>query len=365
MLGEVTGGAGMVGQAAIGGIGQIELRALGMGLGDGGSVPVVHTGSVVMTSDSTAICAGEVIGDDGQDVLARGICWDRYSSPTISGSHTEEGVGLGSFTSTLTGLTPGTRYYVRAYAINATGVAYGEMNFFVVPDCHPIPYLPYSERFENYTGTTTAATGVEPNCWELVQEDVTMTDANRPQLYYRSDYAHSGSYSLLLNYRGVYAMPELSEDIPVKQVKLEMYLRQPKSYYALQVGVWEDDGTFVPVATFNNSGTGLEFVECDFSDYNGNGHRIAFRNISGDNTVRNYSYNYIDDIRLTNVCEEGIVFPYTEDFENRTASTTAATGVEPLCWDLVQEDVTMTDANRPQLYYRSDYAHSGNYSLLL
>ena len=233
----------------------------------------------------------------------------------------------------------------------------------VMYNCEPIT-LPYAENFDGFTSSTTAATGVEPTCWELVQSDVQMTEANRPQLYYRSDYAHSGKYSLLLNYRGVYAMPELSEDVSVKQVKLEMYLRQPKSYYALQVGVWEDNGTFVPVATFNNSGTGLEFVECDFSDYNGNGRRIAFRNISGDNTVRNYSYNYIDDVVLTDACQ-GIMLPYTEDFDSYTTSTTAATGVEPTCWELVQPDVQMTDANRPQLYYKSAYAHSGNYSLLL
>ena len=335
-------------------------------LGEGGNVPVVTTGRIRITGDSTATCEGAVTADGGDDVVARGICWNMYGSPTVSGSHTEEGVGLGSFTSMLTDLTPGTRYYVRAYATNATGTAYGEQTFFVVPDCHPIPYLPYSERFENYTGSTTAATGVEPNCWELVQEDVSMTDANRPQLYYKSDYAHSGSYSLLLNYRGVYAMPELSDHIPMKHVKLEMYLRQPKSYYALEVGVWEDDGTFVPVATFNNSSTGVEFVECNFSSYKGSGKRIAFRNISGDNTVRNYSYNYIDDIWLTDACSDGIMLPYSEDFDSYTTSTTAATGEEPMCWELVQSDVqTMTDANRPQLYYKSDYAHSGSYSLLL
>ena len=225
----------------------------------------------------------------------------------------------------------------------------------------------YFENFDSYTTSTTATTGVEPTCWELVQSDVQMTDANRPQLYYKSSYAHSGAYSLLLNYRGVYAMPALSEesDIPLNRVKLEMYLRQPKSYYALQVGVWEDDGTFVPMATFNNSGTSIEFVECDFSSYTGNGKRIAFRNISGDNTVRNYSYNYIDDITLTEIpyTECSITLPYSENFDSYTESTATATGVEPDCWELVQEDVQMTDANRPQLCYKSSYAHSGNYSL--
>ena len=231
--------------------------------------------------------------------------------------------------------------------------------------CPEIATLPYTEDFESHTTITTASTGVEPTCWDLVHSDVQMTAANRPQLYYKSDYAHSGKYSLLLNYRGIYAMPELSEEISVKQVKLEMYLRQPKSYYALEVGVWEDNGNFVPVTTFNNSGTGIEFVECDFSSYSGNGRRIAFRNISGDNTVRNYSYNYIDDITLTDNCEP-ITLPYSEDFDSYTTSATASTGVEPTCWELVQTDVqAMTDANRPQLYYNSNYAHSGSYSLLM
>ena len=333
-------------------------------LGEGGSVPLVTTGRISLTGDSTATCTGTVTADGGEDVTVRGICWSWNSSPTLSDNYTEAGSGLGTFTAALTDLYPGVKYYVRAYATNATGTAYGEETFFIVPQCEYPIYLPYSENFDGFTPITTPATGVEPNCWELVQSDVQMTEANRPQLYYKSDYAHSGAYSLLLNYRGVYAMPELSEYTPVRQVKLEMYLRQPKSYYALQVGVWEDNGTFVPVATFNNSGTGLEFVECDFSDYNGNGRRIAFRNISGDNIIRNYSYNYIDDIVLTDVCQ-GITLPYTEDFDSYTTSTTAATGVEPMCWKLVRPDVQMTDANSPQLYYKSAYAHSGNYSLLL
>ena len=457
------------------------------------NVPVVSTNSVTNISMTTATCGGNVTEEGYSAVTARGVCWSTSHNPTIADARTNDGTGTGAFTSSITGLVSGITYYVRAYATNSKGTAYGEEVSFSTPcpgdQCEltfvltdnygdgwnnnaiqvtdaetgtvlatlanvdldglmgyeendddgddddeakddtypymetqtitmplcdgkaiifnwvvgnyteetsytvyggngeeifsgsggftgPISYtvscaspcdaitLPYTENFDGYTTSTTAATGTEPTCWELVQSDVQMTDANRPQLYYKSDYAHSGKYSLLLNYRGVYAMPELSDEIPLNQVKLEMYLRQPKSYYALQVGVWEDNGGFVPVATFNNSGTGLEFVECDFSDYNGNGRRIAFRNISGDNTVRNYSYNYIDDINLTNNCEP-ITLPYTEDFDSYTASTTAATGVEPNCWNLVQPDVQMTDANRPQLYYKSSYAHSGNYSLLL
>ena len=266
----------------------------------------------------------------------------------------------------LTGLTPETVYTVN---VRANCGQNGESRWsipvtFTTKTCRGIIALPYTEDFEGYTESTTASTGVQPDCWNLVQSDVPMTDANRPQLYYKSAYAHSGSYSLLLNYRGVYAMPAVSESVPMNRVRLEMYLRQPKAYYAIEVGVYEDDGTFVPVTTFNNSGTGIELVGCDFSSYTGNGRRIAFRNVLGGGANYNYSYNYIDDIVLTEICDP-VSLPYTEDFESYTASTTASTGVQPDCWNLVQSDVPMTDANRPQLYYKSAYAHSGSYSLLL
>ena len=223
--------------------------------------------------------------------------------------------------------------------------------------------LPYTENFDGYTTSTTAATGAEPTCWNLVQSDVqAMTDANRPQLYYKSSYAHSGSYSLLLNYRGVYAMPELSNEIPINQLKLEMYLRQPKAYYQLQVGVWEDNGTFVPVATFNNSGTGVTHVECNFSSYTGNGNRIAFRNVLANGYSYKYSYNYIDDITLMSNCAP-VTLPYTENFDNYTTSTTAETGVQPDCWEVVSEDVALTASTKPQLYHSTTYATSGSYTL--
>jgi hypothetical protein len=70
---------------------------------------------------------GNVTADGGADITARGICWSTSQTPTISGNHTTDGTGTGSFTSTMTGLTPNTTYYVRAYATNSEGTAYGEV----------------------------------------------------------------------------------------------------------------------------------------------------------------------------------------------------------------------------------------------
>ena len=79
-----------------------------------------------------------------------------------------------------------------------------------------------------------------------------------------------------------------------------MYLRQLNAAYQLEVGVWNDaTNTFTPVALFNNATTSLEHVTCNFSNYTGNGGRIAFRNTLGNGVTWNYSYNYLDDITLT------------------------------------------------------------------
>ncbi|MHC1775270.1 MAG: FISUMP domain-containing protein [Lentimicrobium sp.] len=74
----------------------------------------------------TATCSSIVTNDGGAVVTARGVCWSTFPNPTIAGSHTSDGTGIGSFTSIITGLIPLTQYYVRAYAVNNVGIAYGE-----------------------------------------------------------------------------------------------------------------------------------------------------------------------------------------------------------------------------------------------
>ena len=441
-------------------------------------IPVVNTGSVLGVTSTTATCGGEVLDGGGASVTARGVCWSTSHNPTVADAHTSNGTGIGEFTGSITGLTPGTTYYVRAYATNSEGTSYGEeVSFFtelcaledqceltfVLTDSYgdswngnailvkdgqtgvllgymtnedmdglfepgetttmplavcngrtvyfewvegswpqetsytvydgngeeifsgsggftgPISYtvscaspcdaitLPFSENFDDFTSSTTTTTGVEPSCWELVRTDApSMPDDKRPQVYYKNTFAHSGSYSLLMNYRCVYAMPELSEETTLQNVKLDMYLRQANAAYQLEVGVWDDvTNTFTRVALFNNTTTGVEHVTCNFSGYSGNGKRIAFRNVLGSGNYA-YSYNYIDDITLTEMVDCSITLPYTENFDDFTTSTTTTTGVEPTCWELVRTDApSMPDDKRPQVYYKNTFAHSGGYSLLM
>ncbi len=92
--------------------------------------PTVTTASVTGVTTTAASCGGEVTDNGGSSVTLRGVCWSTSQNPTIEDTKTEDGSGTGSFTSSITGLTPGTTYYVRAYATNSKGTSYGtEMTF--------------------------------------------------------------------------------------------------------------------------------------------------------------------------------------------------------------------------------------------
>jgi len=97
-------------------------------------LPVLTTTPVSGIGQEQATCGGAVNSDAGLTVTARGVCWSTSINPTIANSKTSDGAGIGTFTSTITGLTKGTTYYVRAYATNSAGTAYGGAYSFTTLD---------------------------------------------------------------------------------------------------------------------------------------------------------------------------------------------------------------------------------------
>jgi len=91
----------------------------------GFSAPTVTTDAVTNITSTTATSGGNVTADGGSSVTARGICWSINADPTLADDFTIDGLGIGVFVSSLTGLDPDTHYYVRAYATNAVGTSYG------------------------------------------------------------------------------------------------------------------------------------------------------------------------------------------------------------------------------------------------
>lgn len=88
------------------------------------SVPIVTT-VLVTPMNNMANVVGNVTYDGGAEVIQRGVCWNTSENPTISDSKINKGKGNGEFIVNIEELIPGITYYIRAYATNNAGTAYG------------------------------------------------------------------------------------------------------------------------------------------------------------------------------------------------------------------------------------------------
>ena len=104
--------------------------------------PPAPVGSLsVTTSEPTDItattvsCGGSAVSNDSTVILMKGVCWATHPQPTTDDSYMVNESGPGDFTSEITGLTPNTVYYVRAFATSVKGTVYGEeMSFTTLED---------------------------------------------------------------------------------------------------------------------------------------------------------------------------------------------------------------------------------------
>ena len=142
-------------------------------------LPTVTTNTVSSITSTSATCGGNVTSDGGYTVTARGVCWSTSQNPTVSNSHTTDGNGIGSFTSTMTGLSAGTTYYVRAYATNSKGTSYGAQKTFTTTVSCP-------STVTDYDGNTYNVLHIGNQCW--MKENLRTTH-----------YANGGSISMGYN----------------------------------------------------------------------------------------------------------------------------------------------------------------------
>ncbi|MFN6388587.1 MAG: beta strand repeat-containing protein, partial [Bacteroidota bacterium] len=89
------------------------------------------TATVSSITKTTAISGGNITDNGGASITTSGLVWSTTSNPTIpSATKTTDGTSTGIFTSSLTGLTAATTYYVRSYATNSVGTNYGTQTSF-------------------------------------------------------------------------------------------------------------------------------------------------------------------------------------------------------------------------------------------
>jgi pectin methylesterase-like acyl-CoA thioesterase len=88
--------------------------------------PTVTTTTPTYISSTFLSTGGNISTDGGADITARGVCWNTTGNPSVANSKSTDGIGVGSFNTKVTGLTPNTKYYIKAYATNISGTSYGE-----------------------------------------------------------------------------------------------------------------------------------------------------------------------------------------------------------------------------------------------
>jgi hypothetical protein len=112
---------------------KLQLTSAGIPAWSNGALSALRTAAVSSVTAVSAISGGNITSDGGTAVTSRGVCWGTVTGPTTANSKTVDGPGSGSYTSSLTGLSAGTTYFVRAYAVNSTGTSYGNEISFVTP----------------------------------------------------------------------------------------------------------------------------------------------------------------------------------------------------------------------------------------
>jgi Concanavalin A-like lectin/glucanases superfamily/Carboxypeptidase regulatory-like domain/Dockerin type I domain len=93
------------------------------------SQPTVTTTSTSSITGSSATSGGTLSDTDW--TTTGGVCWNTTGTPTVTNSRTTDIHGGGTFSSSITGLSGNTTYYVRAYATSNAGVTtYGSQDNF-------------------------------------------------------------------------------------------------------------------------------------------------------------------------------------------------------------------------------------------
>jgi len=105
------------------------------------TIPTLTSSPITNIDATSSTTGGNITSDGGASITARGIVWGISQNPTTADSKTTNGTGIGSFSSSITSLTVNTTYYVRAYATNSIGTAYGNQVYFKTISSSSIPTI--------------------------------------------------------------------------------------------------------------------------------------------------------------------------------------------------------------------------------
>lgn len=195
-------------------------------------LPSVSTVTVSNITVSTASAGGNISSDGGSVITGRGVCWSTANNPDISDYNTTDGSGTGSFSSTLTGLFPGTKYFVRAYATNTSGTIYGdELTFTTLNSSSAVP----SSTISNVTNVSNTSVTVS---------GAVLANGNYTTVVF--EYGVSGQFPY-----SVSAVPNIISGASITMINAELKELTPGALYSVRIKAINTAGTsFSNILTF-------------------------------------------------------------------------------------------------------------------
>ena len=270
------------------------------------ALPTITTAALSAITSTTATSGGNIASDGGAAITSRGVCWSTATVPTTSNSKTTDGTGTGTFTSSITGLTPGTTYYVRAYATNSSDTGYGaEKSFITGTGANTTLSYPFSDNFESglsnwitsgYDWSTTSITA-RSGSYSITDSPGGNYPANAEEvIILRGSINLSTAIKPVLTYWYKINLPDSSDDLYVEISRdggsswIQLYY-----YYSVTISTWT-------------------FEQFDLSSYKTNNIKIRFR-LRADSDTTTGDGCYIDDVEIKENAET-LGYPFFDDFEN-------------------------------------------------
>ncbi len=269
-------------------------------------LPTVTTTAVSAVTSTTAAGGGNVTADGGAAVTARGVCWSTTPAPVATGSHTTNGTGTGIFTSSITGMSPVTTYYVRAYATNSVGTAYGNEISFTTTT--PDIYVAGTKSL----GLTNTA-GLWKNGIEIpLQFEATTTKSQATAVYvsgtdvYVVGYQFNGSINkptIWKNGVGTILLPLLSNSNPSTATDVfvsdgDVYVTGNRNAGSHVPRVWKN-GTGTDIGNFGSSaysvfvdGTDVYVAGTGSNIPSSNNNAVVWKNAVRNNLASTSTYEY-------------------------------------------------------------------------
>jgi len=307
------------------------------------NIPTLTTNVITNISTNSAIAGGNVSADGGSPITMKGVVWGTINNPTVAlSSKTNDGVGIGTFQSSMTGLTSNTTYYVRAYATNIVGTSYGSEITFKTSSADIttglIGYFPFNgnakdESGNENNGSVNNATlsndrnGLSNMAYyfssgsNLISTSKSYNSPNSISysVWFKTNNPTSFSHIIGFNNGQNSHGGMWDRTLYIKNNKLGYYTFNPSIFQEIDVNVI-DNSWHHCVVTMNQSGSNI-YLDGVLLSSNSNQiagqNNIGFFRIGGlsPNDLNNSMIGFYDDIRIYNraLTAEQVKFLYTSN----------------------------------------------------